>query len=151
MSLDLEKGRDLAYKMPLSLWVVLAFIGCVIVIPYFDGIKALLKIWESKEEYSYGYMVPFVCLFFIWQKNESLEKIEFDGSWAGASLALFGVILYIVGELSTLYLLIQYSMLIVIFGLALSFMGWKAFRIILVPLIILMFMIPLPQFFLQEI
>ncbi|MCK4951682.1 MAG: exosortase, partial [Gammaproteobacteria bacterium] len=151
MSVDLERGRDFIYKTPLILWGLIAFIGGMIVIPYFDGIAFLLKIWESKEEYSYGYMVPFICIFFIWQKNEFLEKIEFDGSWAGALLALFGVMLYVVGELSTLYLVIQYSMLIVIFGLVLSFLGRKAFRIILVPLIILMFMIPLPQFFLQEI
>jgi exosortase D (VPLPA-CTERM-specific) len=41
---------------------------------------------------------------------------------------------------------VQYAFLITLYGVLLSLMGWRAFRIILVPLLILIFMIPLPNF-----
>jgi EpsI family protein len=41
---------------------------------------------------------------------------------------------------------VQYAHLITLYGLALSLLGWPAFSIIAVPLLIVLFMIPLPQF-----
>lgn len=61
-------------------------------------------------------------------------------------ILLLGLLIFFVGTLSTLYVLIQYSFLIALFGVVLSFTGIKAFRVILVPMIVLAFMIPLPNF-----
>lgn len=151
MNMVSKSGRESVYAITPVIWSLLLIAGALMSLTYFDGIKELLRIWEVKEEYSYGYMVPFITLFFIWQKKEVLEKVSFDGTWMGVLLVVFGLLLFILGELSTLYLVIQYSLVIVIFGVLLSFMGRKAFAIILVPLVILIFMIPLPAFFLREI
>lgn len=151
MNTSPDQIKEAVYKQSYTIWILLGGIGLLLALIYLDGIKELIRIWGLKEEYSYGYLVPFVTIFFIWQKKEVLQEIEFKGSWAGIALILFGILLYVVGELSTLYLIVQYSLLFVIYGLALSFMGWKAFRIIFIPLLILWFMIPLPQFFLREI
>lgn len=118
---------------------------------YHDGLKELVEIWGVKEEYSYGYMIPFIVLFLIWQKKHILERLQFKGSWAGVLVTLFGVVLFIVGDLSTLYLVVQYSFVVVLAGLVLAFTGWPGFRVVAIPLLVLVFMIPLPEFFLQEI
>jgi exosortase D (VPLPA-CTERM-specific) len=72
-----------------------------------------------------------------------------SGAWAGVGIVLFGMTLFVMGELSTLYVIVQYSFLVVLFGVALSLLGWKGFKTIWIPLFILIFMIPLPNFMLQ--
>jgi len=57
--------------------------------------------------------------------------------------------LYLAGELSALYVIVQYSFLVVLAGLILALLGWRAFKIIWAPLVILLFMIPLPNFIYQ--
>ena len=113
---------------------------------YLDGLLLMEKWWSNREEYGHGYIIPFITLFLIWQKSDKLEKIEFNGSWLGVALTLFGLFLYYAGELSSLYTIIQYGFVIAVFGIALTLMGRKGFKIIFVPLIMLFFMIPLPNF-----
>ena len=61
-------------------------------------------------------------------------------------LVVIGVGLSFLGDLSTLYIVVQYAFLVVLAGLALTFMGWRGFKEIWVPLLLLAFMIPLPTF-----
>lgn len=132
-------------------WVAVALAGILLFLVFAEGLREMMRIWETKEEYSYGYLIPFIALFLIWQKKDSLEKIQFTGSWGGVVVVLLGIALFIGGNLSALYLLVQYAFLLALFGLVLAFLGWGAFKVILVPFLVLAFMIPLPQFFLAEI
>jgi len=135
--------------MPLQVWAVAfcaAALACVLA---FDGVKLMLETWASAEEYGYGFFIPAVILFLIWQKRDQLERLPFEGSWVGVVLVLLGLGLMLLGELSTLYVVIQYSFLVVLFGLVLAFVGWPAFKIIWIPLVLLIFAIPLPNFLYQ--
>ncbi|MGD8641033.1 MAG: VPLPA-CTERM-specific exosortase XrtD, partial [Gammaproteobacteria bacterium] len=129
-------------------WIVASILLVVI---FNDGLSNLVATWDNREEYSHGYLIPLIVLFLIWQKKEILERTRFDGSWAGVAVVLLGLLLYMVGELSTLYVVVQYSFLMVVIGLVLSLVGWRAFKKIWVPLVILAFMIPLPNFILRTL
>lgn len=133
------------WKMPLFFWGVLFLAAIIMSTIFYDGLAFMVKWWE-RDEYSHGYLIPFITAFLIWQKKDELEQVPFKGSWVGVLLVLFGALVFFIGELSSLYTIIQYGFLIVLYGVALSFMGWRAFRVILVPLLILAFMIPLPNF-----
>jgi len=117
----------------------------------FESLKYMVQLWSSKEEYGYAYIIPVVTLFMIWQKRETLEHLRFDGSWVGVILVLFGLGLSLLGDLSTLYIVVQYAVLVVLAGLALTFMGWQGFKQVWVPLLLLAFMIPLPDFLYQSV
>lgn len=139
------------WKQPLLLWGSFVFVAAILGFAYFDGLKELLRMWDTKEEYSYGYLIPVITLFLIWQRKDSLERMSFPGSWTGVFITLAGIGLLVVGNLSTINLVVQYSFLIVIAGLALALTGWEGFRLIRVPLLLLLFMVPLPAFFFNEI
>lgn len=151
--MESELGKDgvIVWRPTLWIWLSGAILCLLVGIVYFEGFKELVRVWDSKEEYSYGYMIPFITLFLIWQRKDLLERISFNGSWAGLALVVLGFALFVLGNLSTLFLIVQYSFLVVVLGLALSFCGWRGFKIIAVPLLFLAFMIPLPTFFLTEI
>ncbi|UHD16226.1 VPLPA-CTERM-specific exosortase XrtD [Thiocapsa bogorovii] len=124
-------------------WMAIVF-GLLVVI-FHEGLTRMVGAWGT-EEYSHGYMLPFVALFFAWQKSTLLAQTPFQSSWAGIGVALLGLFLYLVGELGTIYALIQYSFLLTLGGVLLSLMGWKAFKIILPAYGLLWFLVPLPHF-----
>ncbi|MGE0278592.1 MAG: VPLPA-CTERM-specific exosortase XrtD [Nitrospiraceae bacterium] len=111
-----------------------------------DGVAEMVRFWLNREEYSHGVLIPLIALYLIWQKRFELSELRFPGSWLGFLLILAGMFLYFAGELSALYVIVQYGFLVLIYGLFLSLMGWRPFLVIVVPLLVLSFMIPLPAF-----
>ena len=59
--------------------------------------------------------------------------------------------LLLIGQLATVFTVVQYAYLVTLTGLVLSFTGTKPFRLLFMPLLILLFMIPLPQFVLANL
>jgi exosortase D (VPLPA-CTERM-specific) len=150
-SVAADNNQLVVWKESKLIWLTFACVAGLIGFIYFEGLLELERIWQKKEEYSYGYLIPFITLFLIWQKKDLLERISFNGSWAGLVLVVLGFALFMLGNLSTLFLIVQYSFLVVMLGLALAFCGLRGFKIVVVPLLFLAFMIPLPSFFLTEI
>jgi exosortase D (VPLPA-CTERM-specific) len=124
---------------------MLLLAGALLVIPFVEGLSYMVDKW-SNDEYSHGYLLPLIAAYFVWQKKNKLSEIEFNSSWIGFVIFCLGLLGFLVGELSTLYAIIQYSFLVALAGLLLALMGWPAFKIILVPFCILLFMVPLPGF-----
>ena len=142
---QMNEGKVVVWKETIMVWGSLAIVAILLLSIFFSGLSQMVSVWE-REEYSHGFLLPFIALFLIWQKKDQLERLPFKGSWAGLLIVAGGILLYLMGELSTLYILVQYAFLIVLVGLAIAFMGWKAFKITWVPFLILVFMIPLPTF-----
>ena len=107
--------------------------------------------WLDSPEYSHGILIPPIALFLIWQRKDRLERVSFTGSWWGVLLVLMGGGLLLLGQLGTVYTLVQYAYLVTLFGLVLAFTGTTAFRWLFMPLFILVFMVPLPQFVLANL
>src|SRR5262249_37952056 len=101
--------------------------------------------------YSHGLLIPPVAAFLVWQQKDRLERMPFTGSWLGVVLVLLGGVLLMMGQLGTVFTLVQYAYVLTLAGLILSVVGCQAFRLIAVPILILMFMIPLPQFVLANL
>ena len=132
-----------------TFWLMAAAVTVLLLFSYFDAIKELMRVWDGSEEYGYGYIVPFIVGFLIWQKKNLLEVILFHGSWNGVILLTFGLLCLLVGEISTIYVIQQYGLALSVMGIVLAYMGVKGFKLVLVPLFLLFFMIPLPNFLLQ--
>ncbi len=130
-------------------WLILslaAAVSIMLYLVYAGGLAHMVDIWNRKEEYGHGYIIPFIVMFLLWQKKDVLEKLEFTGAWQGVVIGFVGLLLYFAGELGSHYAAIEYSFVIVVLGFVLSMMGKTAFRIVVVPLTMLFFMIPLPNF-----
>ena len=132
-------------KSNLWLWAALAVAAGLVGYVFRDGLILMVKWWEH-EEYSHGYMIPFVAAYLLWQHINQLPAVTDKGAWAGLIFLAIGLAAFVLGELSALYTVIQYGFLLSLFGLALAFLGWKAMRLIWVVFVYLIFMIPLPNF-----
>ncbi|MFZ1099133.1 MAG: VPLPA-CTERM-specific exosortase XrtD [Steroidobacteraceae bacterium] len=106
----------------------------------------LYAVWH-REEYSHGFLVPFVSAYLLWQRRHRFEQVEFHGSWIGVVVAALGVAIYFLGSVASITTVDTYALVIVLMGTALALMGWPAFRIALAPLALLFLMNPIPNFF----
>ena len=139
------------WKTPLAQWAVLALAAMAVLIAFRSGLSFMVANWEQVPEYSYGYFIPVISAFLIWQRSDRLRELELRGAWSGLWLVALGLLFGLVSEFSAIRVIGQYGFVVALFGLAACAIGWAGTRIIAVPLAILLFMIPLPQFALREL
>ncbi|MEE9424426.1 MAG: VPLPA-CTERM-specific exosortase XrtD [Methylococcales bacterium] len=139
--------KSIAAPVTLNLrWAVYGILACLIAYVFRDGISNMIDNWNDNEEYSHGWLIPAVTMYLIWQEKERLGRITPGSSWVGVGIAVLATGLFLLGEISTLYVIEQYALVILIFGIVLAMEGNARFKIVWVPLFMLFFMIPLPDF-----
>jgi exosortase D (VPLPA-CTERM-specific) len=146
-----ENQISLRWNVPPAGWLAMGIVLALLVAAFFSGLRDLVNVWNTQEEYSFGYMIPFVTAYLLWQKRGLLAEIPFSGAWSGTLLVALALVVLGVAQLATLGTVVQYAFLMSVFGLALAYSGWPAFRVMAMPLAILVFMVPLPNYLLREL
>jgi len=113
---------------------------------YADSLVFLFSRWVGTEDYSHGIFVPFISGYLIWQSRHRLSQVLVEKSWVGLAVIALGLMLYVVGELSTLFIVLHFSLWMVIVGLAITLLGIRGAKAIAFPLGYLLTAIPLPTF-----
>ncbi len=112
---------------------------------YADSLVFLVSQW-GRDDYSHGPFIPVISAFLIWQRRTQLATTGMSPSWWGPVLVAIGLLLFILGDYATLFVLLHFSLWIVIIGVTLSFIGRPALRVLAFPLGYLLTAIPLPVF-----
>lgn len=113
---------------------------------YFGGLSDLVTRWNNQEEYGHGYFIPLITLWFLWSRKSALMASIGESSWVGPALIAIATIGLILGELSAIFVLIQFGFLLTVIGLILSYGGKSLLKVSLLPIAFLLFAIPLPYF-----
>src|SRR5262249_9150235 len=101
--------------------------------------------WFGSEDYSHGALVPLIAAYLIRQRIDAFATSSGGGRFGSACIVV-GAGAIVLGRLSTIHTLAQYGFLIGVVGaFALSF-GAAATRRNALPLAMLAFMVPLPNF-----
>src|SRR5262245_54056916 len=116
-----------------------AFAALVLAAIFQDTFVMLRAKWQL-EEYSHGFLIPVISAYLLWTKRGQFVSMPFEGSWYGVTLVLVGLIVYFLGSLAAITTIDAYALVIVIAGFVLAVMGWKAFRVALVPIALLLLM-----------
>jgi exosortase D (VPLPA-CTERM-specific) len=122
-----------------------AFAALVLAVIFQDTFSMLRAKWHL-EEYSHGILIPAIAAYLLWTRRAQFASMPFEGSWAGVGLVAVGLIVFFLGTLAAITTVDAYALVIVIAGCVLAAMGWKTFRVALVPIALLLLMNPLPQF-----
>ena len=141
MSADSVRGND----SWLAVGVALLALACVGFL-FRDALYLMENWWSEKEEYNHGYLIPAVAAYLLLLRAEPFSRLDTHASWIGPVLVLFSVFAYVLGELSAVYVIGQYGFLLALWGLVVTATGIKGWRLFWVPLVYLIFMIPLPNF-----
>ena len=116
---------------------------CITAWVYWNGLSEAFLRWGKQEEYSHGYLIPLVSLYILWEKRGLILSAASQPLWSGVWLIVIALLLLLIGEVSALYLLIQYSFILALIGLSLVTIG-KGTKYTLAPILLLLFAIPLP-------
>ncbi len=147
-----DPAKELFWKESSLFWFSFAVLtGLFVIALYEHGLSRMVDYWFTREEYSHGVIIPFITAFLIWQKKDVLERISFDGSWAGVAITFAGAVIISIGNISAITAIMQYGFVIALAGFILAYMGWRGFKEIWIPLSLLFFMIPFPDVIIQDL
>jgi exosortase len=138
-----------AYPEP-SWWQVAVLAGLLLWL-YFATLIHLVGQWWNDPNFSHGFFVPLFSGFVIWQERSRLTSLSPQPSWWGLPLLGFGLSLLVVGQMGAELFLSRLSLLIVLAGLIVFFLGWNFFRALLFPWAFLLLMIPIPAIIFNQV
>jgi len=118
---------------------------------YWSTLFHLVSQWWHDPNFSHGFFVPLFSAFVIWQERHRLARISPRASSIGAIVLLAGLTVLIVGRLGAELFLERSSILLVLAGIIILFLGWNLFRAILFPWAFLLLMIPIPTIVLNQV
>ena len=110
---------------------------------YWAGLSEAVLRWGIQEEYSHGYLIPLVTLYILWEKKDLIMSSVSEPLWFGLVLVFIAIAVLLIGEISALFLLVQYSFVLLLIGLSMVTVG-RATKYTLAPILLLLFAIPLP-------
>ena len=116
----------------------------VAVLAFHEGLRELYHRWSTQEEYSHGFLIPFITVWLLWTRREALLANVDEPSWTGVVLILLALAMTIIGDLSAVFLLSQVGFVVALLGVVLAIGGLPLLRIAFVPIAFLLFAIPLP-------
>jgi exosortase len=132
-------------------WWQVAIIAGLLFWLYFPTLRHLVGQWWSDPDFSHGFFVPLFSAFVIWQERSRLKTLSIRPSWWGLLLLGLAMALLIVGQLGADIFLPRLSLLIVLAGLIVLFLGRHFFRALLFPWAFLFLMIPIPAIIFSHI
>jgi exosortase len=139
------------------LWVAVCLVlGTAVFFPILvhnadPDLLSLVDMWDSDESYSYGYLIPPLAAYFVWEGRDKLRGIPVQGSGWGLAVLGLALLMLMVGMLGGVNFLPRASAVVSLLGGILWIGGWGWTRALLFPVLFLLLMIPIPEFILIQI
>jgi exosortase D (VPLPA-CTERM-specific) len=111
-----------------------------------SALGELLHRWTTQEEYSHGFLIAVVAAWLIWTRRDAIRATIGRPSWLGVVLIALALTMHLIGELSAIFILSQVAFVVALLGIVLAAGGHSLFRVMVVPIVFLLFAIPLPYF-----
>lgn len=124
--------------------MALAFVGAAIAV-YAPILYYMALHWKAVDDYSHGFLIVPLALYFAWEKRAELARAEIRGSWWGLVPLLLATFTLTVGRLGVELMNLRVSFVLTLIGLTLLLLGRQVFRVLWFPLFFLFLMVPLPQ------
>jgi exosortase len=127
-------------------WAALgAFTIALAIAVYAPILYYMARHWYRVEDYSHGFLIVPLAIYFAWEREPQLRKARIEPSWWGVPPLVLGTLTLTVGRLGVELTNMRVSFVLTLIGLVLLFFGRRIFRILAFPLGFLFLMVPLPQ------
>ena len=127
--------------------ILLVLIGWL----YVPILVPLVRQWWIDPNFSHGFFVPLFSGFIVWQNRPRLAAIRHTPSSWGLPVILLALAMLILGVFGAELFLSRISLILLIAGLVVFFLGWETLRAVLFPLLFLILMVPIPAIVFNQI
>jgi exosortase len=118
---------------------------------YAPVLREMASQWAVDTTYGYGYYIPPVAAYLVWERRRTLAATRPEGTWLGLPVLLLGLGALVLGRAGGIALLARTSFVPVLFGLVLLLGGGRMARLVAFPVLFLAVMIPIPSGLLQRL
>jgi exosortase len=118
---------------------------------YWQVAVKLVSDWYHDDNYSHGFLIVPLALYFMWERREKLQKIPVAPSALGLLVVLASVAVLVAGILGSELFLTRISIVGTLIGVLLFLFGWRHLRALAFPLAFLLLMIPIPAIIFNRI
>jgi exosortase len=115
------------------------------------GLAALAEIWASNDNYSHGFLIVPLALYFVWERRQALQALPAQGSAWGLAVIGFALLLFGGGMLGGINFLLRLSAIPLLLGSILWVGGRSWARELAFPVLFLLLAVPPPQFLFIQI
>ena len=127
--------------------LILAGLGLV----FWQVFVRLVDAWMVDGNYSHGFFIIPIALYFAWERRERLAAAPRKPSSFGLVLLAGGVLVLLAGLWGSELFLSRVALLPVVAGIVLFLYGWQHLRILAFPIAFLFLMIPIPSIIFNQI
>jgi exosortase len=111
---------------------------------YMPFLQRLVSEWGTNDDYSHGYFIPVLTIYFIYLLRDELKQVLIKPNNFGLAVIAVGLAQLIIAKIGSEYFLQRTSLIIVLLGLVLFLLGWQYLLKLFLPIGYLVFMVPLP-------
>ena len=134
--------------VPMWQWIVVAA-GTALL--YNEILRKLIYDWSNNPNFSHGFLVPLFSGYVVWASRDKLAKLPSKPSVIGLVIILAALCQLVLGVLGTELFVSRTSLVLLIAGYIIYFLGWAHFRALLFPWLFLYLMIPIPAIIFNRI
>ena len=128
-----------------------AAVAAAVVWLYADTLSSLVRQWAGDDDYSHGFLVVPLAVYFLWRRRGAFGRTPSEPSMAGLWLIVVSLALFAAGRLAAELFLTRVSLVGVVAGAVWFLAGREHVRIAAFPLAFLLLMVPLPAIIFNQI
>jgi exosortase/archaeosortase family protein len=118
---------------------------------YWPVIGNVTHQWRVSDDMVHGLFVPPVAAYIAWERRAEWMAAPVRRCGWGLFLIVWGAVQACLGALGAEIFTERVAMMFSIYGIVLYFAGWRVFRTLLFPLMLLWFMLPVPGIVYKQI
>jgi exosortase len=123
--------------------VIATVLTCVL---FWHAFQFAWNKWDTDPNYGHAYFVPPAAAYLAWRKRDALRSQEQKPSPAGIALVAPAIALHAMASNAGLLRFSMVAFVMVLAGETVVFCGWGTVRHLVVPLVLLLFAVPIPLY-----
>ncbi len=140
-----------ATPAPRALWAQGLALLAMVALVHHRTFVSLWQTWNTNENYSHGPLVPLVSLALVWDRRERLRRAPLRPDARGLALTAAACLMHVVGVRADVFALQCWSLLPLLLGLAITFLGTAPARMLVFPVLYLGFMMVFPPVVMNQL